>query len=128
MNIEVGKYYTLRSGAKAKIIAVNETIDFSESVHSIIGIVEHQFGSSIRRSVATWDKDGAYHVKVPTYQSGLDIIEEFEEPKETVLYINLYPFGVGWMYNSRSEADSAMYSVARLACKRVVIKEGEFDV
>lgn len=128
MKIEVGKTYNLRSGAKARIIAVDEPIDFTDTTHTIIGIVEHTYGGSTKRSIATWDRTGCYDVKPSPYESGLDIIDEYIKPIEQVIYVALYLGEIYVAYDTLNQAKSSKIVGDPIAIKRLVMKEGEFDV
>lgn len=54
-------------------------------------------------------------------------LENIPEPKkEYVMYINVYPDGKTFVHESREKADETS-NVKRIACKRLVIIEGEYD-
>ena len=70
-----------------------------------------------------WFKENGQYIN-GSQLNNFDLISEYKE--EIVRWVNLYEFYGDFQYNSREDADSAA-DVDRLACKKVIFKEGEFD-
>jgi hypothetical protein len=101
-----------RDGRKARIICT----DSKASPHyPLLALVGKQDGSEI---ILSFTPGGAYQLGTTGVADDLVNI-----PEETVLYVNVYPQG----YVESTSIPHNSTDANRVACVRVVYKEGQFD-
>jgi hypothetical protein len=73
--------------------------------------------------VNTYTQEGNYYVDEVGYE---DLQQALEPKKEVVRYFNVYASGAMPCHSTRADADANATS-DRIACKKVVFTEGDFD-
>lgn len=101
-----------RDGRPVTIISTE-----GRGTYSIVGYVSNE------ENVTTWTPDGCYHKQEELSKN--DIFNVPAQPKQIIMWFNVYETcTVG--HSSKELADNNA-SNERIACKRVVFTEGEFD-
>lgn len=122
MKLELYKPYKTRGGWKA--VVINYSGDYCLLAHIRPGEESHTRVHEYNGS------DLGVFVPGATANEQYDIIGEWEEPLEQVVYAGVYKHK-GKLYidehePSRTLADDGR-SAGRVACQRIVLREGQFD-
>jgi len=122
MKLEVGKKYTCRN--TKDIMHVEIVHQDIRLAYSFIGLITYADKNPVV-DIVTYSKKG--ECGKLNYS---DILAEYKEPIEHVRYLNIYTdtkrIGYCYFYSSRELANE-LSAPTRIACKRIVFKEGEFD-
>ena len=122
MKIEVGKKYKCEDDKR--YVKYVDVIAHRPEVGNFCFITIVYFTDGRTPYVVLFREDG--------YSSHYQIIADYTEPKEFVRYFNIYAdddcFSAYHGHSSRREADEkSKNGPNRIACQRVVFKEGVFD-
>lgn len=115
MKISMNKKYTTRDGREVRIYAVDGRV--GESVH---GAVCNQTGWS----PYSWFPEGSY------YNGKVSPLDLVEKPQTVRVqgYVNVYPTGIGALYEHKKDANYAA-GPDRVACIKIdmEVEHGRFD-
>jgi len=110
--------HTTREGHEVRIIDTNFNGCAGESIVAVVQSKQN------KERVITNHANGRY-LDISTI-SEEDLINKPAPPKQVVYYVNLYKDGDGFVHACREAADQ-LASERRIARKRIVVTEGEYD-